>query len=92
MVMTMKNFFKKLLKRLKDYNFWVSFSAGLVILLNAFGNAFGFSIKNQIVEDCVMAVAGMLVVFGIVNMKNDDGDDDNGESDESSESQEDIQE
>lgn len=62
----MKNFFKKM----KDYNFWVSLSAALIILLNAFGNAFGFSIKNQIVEDCVMSIAGMLVVFGIVNMKN----------------------
>lgn len=67
---------KKFFKRMGDYNFWVSFSAGVVILLNAFGNAFGFSIKNQIVEDCIMAVAGMLVVFGIVNMKDvDDGGD-----------------
>lgn len=84
----MKNFFK----RLKDYNFWVSFSAGLVILLNAFGNAFGFSIKNQIVEDCIMAVAGMLVVFGIVNMKNNDSDDDenSGENDED-ENDEDVE-
>lgn len=67
---------KKFFKRMGDYNFWVSLSAGVVILLNAFGNAFGFSIKNQIVEDCIMAVAGMLVVFGIVNMKDvDDGGD-----------------
>lgn len=73
----MKNFFK----RMGDYNFWVSLSAGLIILLNAFGNAFGFSIKSQIIEDCVMAVAGMLVVFGIVNMKpidkNSDDSDEN---------------
>lgn len=66
---------KKFFKRMGDYNFWVSLSAGLIILLNAFGNAFGFSIKNQIIEDCVMAVAGMLVVFGIVNMKGDASDD-----------------
>lgn len=67
---------KKFFKRMGDYNFWVSLSAGVVILLNAFGNAFGFSIKNQIVEDCIMAVASMLVVFGIVNMKDvDDGGD-----------------
>ncbi len=64
---------KKFFKRMGDYNFWVSLSAGVIILLNAFGNAFGFSIKNQIVEDCIMAVAGMLVVFGIVNMKDHDG-------------------
>ncbi len=65
---------KKFFKKMGDYNFWVSLSAGVVILLNAFGAAFGFSIKNQIVEDCIMAVAGMLVVFGIVNMKGDDGE------------------
>lgn len=85
----MKNFFKNLLKRLKDYNFWVSFSAGLVILLNAFGNAFGFSIKNQIVEDCVMAVAGMLVVLGIVNMKNANDDENEDDSDENQTNDED---
>lgn len=79
MVMTMKKFFK----RMGDYNFWLSLSGALVILLSAFGNAFGFSINNKIVEDCVMAVAGMLVVFGIVNRKDiDDGDeDDSGEDD-----------
>ena len=87
----MKNFFKKLLKRLKDYNFWISFSAGLVILLNAFGNAFGFSIKNQIVEDCVMAVAGMLVVFGIVNRNKDDEIDSN-TNDEVEDNQDDSRE
>ena len=67
---------KKFFKKMGDYNFWVSLSAGVIILLNAFGTAFGFSIKNQIVEDCIMAVAGMLVVFGIVNMKDDDDDND----------------
>lgn len=91
MVKMMKNFFKKLLKRLKDYNFWISFSAGLVILLNAFGNAFGFSIKNQIVEDCVMAVAGMLVVFGIVNRNKDDEIDSN-TNDEVEDNQDDSRE
>ncbi len=79
---------KKFFKKMGDYNFWVSLSAGLIILFNAFGNAFGFSIKNQIVEDCVMAVAGMLMVFGIVNMKNDGMDDDSAE--DNSEEKEDL--
>lgn len=60
----MKNFFKKM----KSYSFWVSFSSALIILLNALGKAFGFKIENQIVEDCVMSIAGLLVVFGIVGM------------------------
>ena len=60
----MKNFFK----RIGDYGFWVSLSAAVVILLNAFGKAFGFEIENQVVEDCIMAVAGLLVVLGFVSM------------------------
>ena len=60
----MKNFFNKI----KNYGFWVSLSASLIMLLNALGNAFGFSIENQIVEDCIMSVAGVLVVLGVVTM------------------------
>lgn len=66
----MKNFFKKI----KSYSFWVSFSAAMIMLLNALGKAFGFQIENQIVEDCIMSIAGILVVFGIVSM-NDKKDD-----------------
>ncbi|MGN1201368.1 MAG: hypothetical protein ACI4R8_03840 [Candidatus Caccovivens sp.] len=57
----MKNFFNKF----RSYSFWVSLSGAIIILLNAFGRAFGFKIENQIVEDCIMAVAGVLVVLGV---------------------------
>lgn len=68
----MKNFFRKI----KTYGFWVSLSASLIILLDAFGNIFGFKIENKIVEDCVMSIAGILVVLGIVSM-NDSKDEEN---------------
>lgn len=69
----MKNFFK----RIKSYSFWVSFSGALIILIDALGNAFGFKVENEIIEDCIMSVAGILVVLGVVTMgdkksKNDD--------------------
>ncbi len=57
---------KKFFKRFSKYSFWVSLSGAIVILLNAFGKAFGFSIDNKVVEDCIMAVAGVLVVLGVV--------------------------
>ncbi len=57
---------KKFFKRFSKYSFWVSLSGAIVILLNAFGKAFGFSIDNKLVEDCIMAVAGVLVVLGLV--------------------------
>ncbi len=65
--------------RFKNYGFWVSLSAALIVLLNAFGNAFGFKIENQIVEDIVLSVAGLLVVFGVVTMNkpNDNNPDEN---------------
>ena len=57
---------KKFFKRFSKYSFWVSLSGAIVILLNAFGKAFGFSIDNKVVEDCIMAIAGVLVVLGVV--------------------------
>ena len=70
----MKNFFKKF----KSYGFWVSLSAAIIVLLNALGRAFGFSIDEKIVDDVVMSLASLLVVLGIVDMstnKNDSDDD-----------------
>ena len=60
----MKNFFKKF----KTYGFWVSLSAGIIVLLNALGRAFGFEIENQVVEDVIMSVASLLVILGVVSM------------------------
>lgn len=85
----MKNFFKKM----KTYSFWVSFSGALIILVNALGRAFGFKVENQVIEDCIMSIAGILVVLGVVTMgdkkiKNDDksGDDVLDENEEKSDS------
>lgn len=69
----MKNFFKKF----QNYSFWVALSGAVVILLNALGRAFGFSIENEIIENVVLSIAGVLVVLGIVS-----GAGDNEESDD----------
>lgn len=89
----MKNFFKKM----KTYSFWVSFSGALIILVNAFARAFCFKVENQVIEDCIMSIAGILVVLGVVTMgdkkiKNDDksGDDVLDENEEKSDSENDT--
>ena len=75
----MKNFFKKF----KSYGFWVSLSAAVIVLLNALGRAFGFSIDEKIVDDVVMSLAGLLVVLGIVDMStNKDNSDDDFDDDD----------
>ncbi len=75
----MKNFFKKF----KSYGFWVSLSAAVIVLLNALGRAFGFSIDEKIVDDVVMSLASLLVVLGIVDMStNKDSHDDDSDEDD----------
>lgn len=60
----MKNFFKKI----KSYSFWVALASASVVLVNTLGKVCGFSIPNKVVEDVILGVAGVLAVFGIVNM------------------------
>ncbi|MDD3397154.1 MAG: phage holin [Clostridia bacterium] len=52
--------------RIKSYKFWVGLSASLVILLQALGDAFGFTIQNEIINGITMGFCGVLVVLGIV--------------------------
>ncbi len=52
----------------KSYSFWTALAGALVILVNALGNIFGFKIEEKLISDIVMAVAGVLVAFGIVTL------------------------
>ena len=61
--------------KIKSYGFWTAFAGALVILLNALGEIFGFSFNDQKVSALVMAIAGVLVVFGVVNMPSEETDD-----------------
>lgn len=54
------------MKKIKKYSFWTGLSAAVIILFNALGKAFGFTIDNQIIEEVIMAVCGVLVALGIV--------------------------
>lgn len=56
------------MKIFKSYGFWTALSGALVMLINAIGKCFGFSVEEQIISDIVMAIAGVLVVFGVVAM------------------------
>lgn len=54
-------------KRIKQYSFWTGLSAALVILIGSIAKAFGFHFKEEIVSEIIMAICGVLVVFGVVN-------------------------
>lgn len=54
--------------KFKSYGFWTALAGAVVVLLNALGSAFGFSINDEVVTSIIMAIAGVLVVFGVVSM------------------------
>lgn len=59
--------------KIKSYSFWTALSGAVVVLLQALGDCFGFSIQSELVSGIIMAIAGVLVVFGVVSMpKNSD--------------------
>lgn len=68
---------KKLFERMKSYSFWVSFSGALIIFLNCLGNIFHFKIQNEVVEDVIMSIAGLLVVLGFVTKETGDENEEN---------------
>mgnify|MGYP001864324306 CR=1 FL=1 len=62
-------------KNFKSYSFWTALAGAVVVLLNALGDLFGFSVDNDLVKGLIMAVAGLRVVLGIVTMPNKDEED-----------------
>ena len=60
------------MKKIKSYGFWVALSGAVVFLVNALGRAFGFAVEDEAVSNVIMAIAGVLVVLGVVVMPNDE--------------------
>lgn len=59
----MKNMFK-------SYSFWTALSGAIVLLVESIGRAVGFIPNGDIINDIIMAIAGVLVVFGVVSAPN----------------------
>lgn len=67
--------------KFSSYGFWTALAGATVVLLNALGSAFGFAVEEKLVTDIIMAIAGVLVVFGVVSMpKGESKDDDQQEN------------
>lgn len=56
------------MKIFKSYGFWTAFAGAVVILVNALGELFGFKIESKLIENVIMAIAGVLVALGVVSM------------------------
>ena len=53
---------------IKSYSFWTALAGAIVVLVNAIGRACGFFVDGEIISNIIMAIAGLLVVFGVVTM------------------------
>lgn len=58
----------KLKQLIKSYGFWTALAGAVVVLVNAIGRAFGFFVEEEIISNIIMAIAGVLVVFGVVTI------------------------
>ena len=58
----------KIKELIKSYGFWTALAGALVVFINAIGKIFGFYVEESLISDIIMAIAGILVVFGIVTM------------------------
>lgn len=56
------------MKNFKSYSFWTALAGAVTILASALGECFGFTVNNEIITNVIMAIAGVLVVLGIVTM------------------------
>lgn len=78
------------MKNFKSFGFWTALAGAITVLVSTLGKCFGFSVDNQIINDVIMAIAGVLVVLGVVTMpKKEDNNSSQEESDEQKEKSED---
>lgn len=52
----------------KSYGFWTALAGAVTLFAGTLAKCFGISFNVAIIEDCIMAFAGILVVLGIVCM------------------------
>lgn len=59
---------KKFKTLISNYGFWTGLSAAAIMLATSISKACGVTIDNKVIEDIIMSVCGVLVVFGIVSI------------------------
>jgi uncharacterized membrane protein len=60
------------MKKFKSYGFWSALAGAVTLRVNVLGKYFSFSIADEMINDIIMAVAGVLVVLGVVSMPNNE--------------------
>lgn len=61
-------------KKIRTTSFWLGLSGAVVILIGAIASIFGIKIQSEVIEDIIMSVCSILICFGFVNKKTEEGE------------------
>lgn len=56
----------KLKDRIKTYNFWVSLSSAIFLIIKLLGQQFNFNVDESLFSDIITSLCGILVILGII--------------------------
>jgi uncharacterized membrane protein len=56
-------------QKIKSYGFWMSLTMAIIVVLQALGKAFSFTVNEEMIVSIVSSVVGVFVVLGFVNKK-----------------------
>lgn len=56
----------KLKDRIKTYNFWVSLSSAIFLIIKVLGNQVGFKVDESLFSDLITSLCSILVILGII--------------------------
>ena len=57
-------------QKFKNYGFWMSLTAAVVLVLQTIGKNFNFSVDDEAITSIVNSVCGVLIVLGIISNPN----------------------
>lgn len=54
-------------QKCKNYGFWVSLVAAIIVMLRTIGQKFGFTIDDEAIRTIANSILGVLIVMGIIS-------------------------
>ena len=54
-------------EKIKNYGFWMSLTAAIIIVLQTLGKTFAFSVNDEAISAVVNSICGVLIVLGIIS-------------------------
>lgn len=64
---------QQIFNKFKTYSFWISVGGAVALVIQSLARAYGFSFDEEIVNDLITSICGVLVVLGIIGAPNGTG-------------------